>query len=355
MEYAIALALAIVPSWLLVRYFHERDLYPEPAGIIWGTFALGALTTIPVVIVALPLMQLLPQPESVVGTGFQFAFLYAAIPEEFFKLTVLLFYSLRRREFDEPMDGLVYGAVAAQGFAALENSLYSFSVGPAMTIVRGFTAVPAHACMGIIMGYYVGRARFEPERRSALIFQGYIFATLAHGLYDAPLLTINAITTRFGGVPPEYETFTATCTILGLLVLIVTMAFARALWKKAKHDQLHHPVPPALPEAAIVVHPASIASPPSIRTVTLTPRPVQSMPVSVLKVLFGIVFSIAGGAIVFACIHAFLDPDTDKRLYVNLGFMLVILGWTPLLLGLRIFRSGVRGLNVPQLPSGPAT
>src|SRR5690606_17926568 len=146
------------------------------------------------------------------------AFLYAAIPEEFFKLTVLLFYSLRRREFDEPMDGLVYGAVAAQGFAALENSLYSFSVGPAMTIVRGFTAVPAHACMGIIMGYYVGRARFEPERRSALIFQGYIFATLVHGLYDAPLLTINAITTRFGGVPPEYETFTATCTILGLLV-----------------------------------------------------------------------------------------------------------------------------------------
>lgn len=353
MDYAIALALAIVPSWLLVRYFHERDLYPEPAGVIWGTFALGALTTIPVVIVALPMMQLLPQPDSFVGTGLQFAFLYAAIPEEFFKLTVLLFYSLRRREFDEPMDGLVYGAVAAQGFAALENALYSFAVGPVMTIVRGFTAVPAHACMGIIMGYYVGRARFEPERRGALIFQGYLLATLVHGLYDAPLLTISAIATRFEEIPPELETFTGVCTILSLLVLILSIAFARTLWKKAKHEQLHHPVPPALPEVAYV-HPASIASPPQIRTVTLTPRPMQSTPTSVVKVFFGIVFSIIGGTIMFACVHAYLDPDTDKRLYVNLGFMLVILGWTPLLFGLRLFRSGVRELNVPQLPSGPA-
>ena len=353
MDYAIALALAVVPSWLLVRYFHERDLYPEPAGVIWGTFALGALTTIPVVIVALPTMQLLPQPDSVVGTGFQFAFLYAAIPEEFFKLSVLLLYSLRRREFDEPMDGLVYGAVVAQGFAALENALYSFSVGPVMTIVRGFTAVPAHACMGIIMGYYVGRARFEPERRGTLIFQGFLLATLVHGLYDAPLLTINTIVDRFGDIPPEFETFAGTCTILSLLVLIVSIAYARWLWKKAKYEQLHHPVPPALPDTA-VVHPASIASPAAIRVPTLTPRPVQSTAASILKVFFGIVFSIAGGACMFACIHAFIDPNTDKRYYLNLGFLLVFLGWTPLLSGLRLFRSGVRGLNVPDLPAGPA-
>ena len=312
------------------------------------------MTTIPVVIVALPMMQLLPQPESVVGTGFQFAFLYAAIPEEFFKLMVLLGYSLRRREFDEPMDGLVYGAVAAQGFAALENSLYSFAVGPVMTIVRGFTAVPAHACMGIIMGYYVGRARFEPDRRVSLIFKGYILAMLVHGLYDAPLLTINTIVARYEEVPPEWETFTGACTITGLLVLIVSIAFARALWKKAKHEQLHHPVPPALPETVTAVHPASIAVPPPIRAIALTPRHVQSASASVIKVFFGIVLSILGGAIAFACIHAFLDQDTDKRYYINLGFFFVIFGWTPLLIGLRLFRSGVQGLNVPQLPSGPA-
>jgi RsiW-degrading membrane proteinase PrsW (M82 family) len=357
---AITLALAIVPSWLLVRYFHDRDLYPEPPKVIWTTFAFGALITVPVLIVVFPAMILLPQAEGFVPFAVQYAFLYAAIPEEFFKLLVLLGYSLRRREFDEPMDGLVYGVVAALGFAALENALYSVAVGPVMTIVRGFTAVPAHACMGVIMGYYVGRARFEPKRRGALIVTGYVAATIVHGLYDTPLMVINAITTKYGELPEEYAPLAGTCMLLGIGVLVVSLLVARHLWRKTHQEQLEHPVPPALPcmpsggavPSLHAPHPASIASPPPIRTATLTRNPAQSIATSVLKLLAGIALSVFGGACLFASVRAFFDPDIDRSFFVNIAFAAVILGFIPLLVGLRSFRSGVRGLNVPRSVGG---
>ncbi|NUM53649.1 MAG: PrsW family intramembrane metalloprotease [Candidatus Hydrogenedentes bacterium] len=351
---AITLALALVPSWLLVRYFHDRDYYPEPPRVIWTTFALGALTVIPVLLFVFPMMKLLPQPESHVGFAFQFAFLYAAIPEEFFKLMVLLGYSLRRRDFDEPMDGLVYGAVASQGFAALENVMYSFAGGVSIAVARAFTAVPAHACMGIIMGYFVGRARFEPERRTALIVTGYLAATLVHGIYDTPLMVINAIVMQFGEIPEDLSTLAGVCMLLGIAALVVSAAIARTLWGKARRHQLEHPVPPPLPCPPVaappplpVPHPASIASPPEVRAVVLTRQPIQTTSTSVLKLVAGIVLSVFGGAVLFSCVHAFLDSSTDSRLYVNLGFALVLLGCTPLMFGLRLFRSGVRGLNAP--------
>ena len=84
------------------------------------------------------------------------------IPEETFKYLVLTRYSARHRAFDEPMDGIVYGAVASLGFAALENLLYVGSGDLGTAVARAATAVPGHAFTGAIMGYYVGQARFGP-------------------------------------------------------------------------------------------------------------------------------------------------------------------------------------------------
>ena len=40
------------------------------------------------------------------------------------------------------------------------------------------------------MGYYIGQARFRPERRGALLATGLGLAMLLHGLYDSPLLML---------------------------------------------------------------------------------------------------------------------------------------------------------------------
>jgi RsiW-degrading membrane proteinase PrsW (M82 family) len=63
------------------------------------------------------------------------------------------------------MDGVVYGAVASLGFATLENILYVTPNGFAVAAARAFTAVPGHALLGVIMGYYVGRAKFHSNEQ----------------------------------------------------------------------------------------------------------------------------------------------------------------------------------------------
>jgi hypothetical protein len=111
------------------------------------------------------------------------AFVVAAIPEELLKLMVVALYCARRVSFDEPMDGVVYGATAALGFAALENVLYVAGGGLTAALVRSVTAVPMHAMMGAVLGYYVARARFGGGRRIE-IWKGWGIAVLMHGLYD---------------------------------------------------------------------------------------------------------------------------------------------------------------------------
>ena len=70
--------------------------------------------------------------------------------------------------------------------AALENILYVFQYGMTNGIIRAFTAVPAHATFGILMGYFMGKAKFASTKqdRIRLNLTGLITATLFHGAYD---------------------------------------------------------------------------------------------------------------------------------------------------------------------------
>jgi len=72
---------ALVPSLLLVGYFHSRDAYPEPPRVLWTVFVLGVSTVLPVVLVAWSFDALLDQLSSPLVYGFASAFVQAAIPE----------------------------------------------------------------------------------------------------------------------------------------------------------------------------------------------------------------------------------------------------------------------------------
>jgi len=117
------------------------------------------------------------------------AFLHAAIPEEFYKLVVLMTFCWFSRHFDEPFDGIVYGATVSLGFATLENVLYVSQGGLVVAILRAVTAVPGHAFCGVVMGYFVGRAKFASTGRTWIIMQGFVLAVVMHGLYDLFLMT----------------------------------------------------------------------------------------------------------------------------------------------------------------------
>ncbi len=161
MTLVFTIICAVVPSLLLLWYFYKRDLNPEPRRVLIKTFLLGILIVLPVSLITLPLGLSGIHPGNPLLAGLYFAFLCAAVPEEFFKFLVVTRYSARNPAFDEPMDGVVYGATASLGFATLENIVYVLNGGWTVAVMRALTSVPCHACLGDILGYYVGQARFN--------------------------------------------------------------------------------------------------------------------------------------------------------------------------------------------------
>ncbi|MFP2904458.1 PrsW family intramembrane metalloprotease [Pyxidicoccus sp. 3LFB2] len=221
---------AVVPSLLLFWYVYARDQRPEPHGLLLRTFLLGVAICAPVVPVALALQSLgEPLAVGVWGSALVRAFLGAAIPEEVFKFLVLYLYVWRKPAFDEPLDGVVYGATASLGFATLENILYVGEHGLGVAILRALTAVPGHAFTGVVMGAFVGRAKLaEPEQRFGLLAAGLGWATLLHGAYDTFLMT----NTDFA--------------VLAFGVLLIEVQWGRKLYRALQSEQLAHmaaPVP----------------------------------------------------------------------------------------------------------------
>jgi RsiW-degrading membrane proteinase PrsW (M82 family) len=216
---------ALVPSVLLAWFFYSRDLRREPARAVWATFGLGVLSIAPTLLVAWPVSKfLIDAIAEPLAKGPAEAFLTAAVPEEFFKFSVLFWYARRRRWFDEPMDGVVYGATASLGFATLENVLYCLQGGPVVAGMRALTSVPGHAFWGAIMGYYVGIAHFGPaaERRKWL-FRALAWPMLLHGVYDTGLLVLKAYGERHA--EPAGGALAAVVVLLVVSLATVTVSW----------------------------------------------------------------------------------------------------------------------------------
>lgn len=188
--------VAAAPSLALLTYFYLRDRYErEPIGHLAAAYLLGVFA----MLAAQGAVGLVTDfaPPGWLATGGEAmrvfdAFVLAGAIEEGAKWVVLVAVVYAWREFDEPMDGLIYGVAVALGFATLENLLFLASRGLGVGWQRAIFAVPAHALFGGSMGFYVGRARFAPARakRSRYLALTLSFAvpTTFHGAYNFALL-----------------------------------------------------------------------------------------------------------------------------------------------------------------------
>ncbi|MDH4211877.1 MAG: PrsW family glutamic-type intramembrane protease [candidate division WOR-3 bacterium] len=186
----LSLLVALAPVLFLIWYFNHRDKYePEPKKKILKIFAIGALMVIPAALAELLLINLVGRITGGLLNILIISFFVIAPIEEILKFLAVRKWIYRSLEFNEVMDGIVYAVSASLGFAALENILYVLPLGLSTGLVRAFLAVPGHACFGALMGYYIGRAKFNPAKESRLMTKGIIYAILSHGLYDFLLLT----------------------------------------------------------------------------------------------------------------------------------------------------------------------
>ncbi|MES1159913.1 MAG: PrsW family glutamic-type intramembrane protease, partial [Bacteroidota bacterium] len=113
-----------------------------------------------------------------------YAFIVVAFSEEGSKFLVLRWYAYPKKNFTEPFDGIVYAVMIGMGFATVENIEYVWQFGLETGISRFFLAVPAHASFAVLLGYHVGWAKFEPERKFWLMSKGLLTVVLLHGSFD---------------------------------------------------------------------------------------------------------------------------------------------------------------------------
>jgi RsiW-degrading membrane proteinase PrsW (M82 family) len=189
------LALSIAPGIAICIFIYFKDKYnKEPMWLLLISFVLGMLSTIPAVIVQAATGISI---ENLAGKSLQqvafFAYAVVALSEELSKYSMVRFFSYRRTAFDDPFDGIVYAVMVSMGFATLENIGYVMEHGFATGILRMFLSVPAHACFGVLMGYFLGLAKFTHSNKNWYLLLAVCLPVFFHGSFDFFLFMGNTL------------------------------------------------------------------------------------------------------------------------------------------------------------------
>ncbi|MCI0337153.1 MAG: PrsW family glutamic-type intramembrane protease [Acidobacteria bacterium] len=185
--------LSLFPCVLWLWYFSSRSLYKRPAVRVLGvTFLLGALATIPALFFNLIGQDIFHSLFGSTQSSHILVLLFIVGPvEELIKLLVVYFYAYRMQEFDEPLDGVIYSATAALGFASVENIVYLAQNDPMLVLLRGPLSNPGHALFSAIWGLSLSRAKAAPNlvrKRFPIIASGWLAASVLHSLFDILLV-----------------------------------------------------------------------------------------------------------------------------------------------------------------------
>ena len=181
------LSAGIAPGLSILIYFYLKDEYEaEPVSFVFKVFISGSLLVFPIMFI-----QYVLEMEGLVQTPLAHAFISAAFMEEFFKWFVLFYIVYKHAEFDEPYDGIVYGAAVSLGFATAENILYLFVHGLETAVGGALLPVSSHALFGVMMGYYLGKGKFSAGNDRKWLYLSFALPFLLHGIYDYILLSID--------------------------------------------------------------------------------------------------------------------------------------------------------------------
>lgn len=115
---------------------------------------------------------------------FSYAVLAIGPIEESAKLLPFLLVVLRFRDFNEPLDGIVYASFIALGFAAVENMQYVPYLDSAAAYARGFIGPVLHIVFASVWGYYIGRAWLCRRSLAPAIIGSLAVASVLHGIYN---------------------------------------------------------------------------------------------------------------------------------------------------------------------------
>ncbi|SET89617.1 Membrane proteinase PrsW, cleaves anti-sigma factor RsiW, M82 family [Salinibacillus kushneri] len=182
------ISASIAPGLALLVFFYLKDRFgSEPLSMVLKSFIYGALLVFPIMFI-----QYAFSAEEIGQNPFVQSFFTTGMLEEFFKWFIFLYVIYQHVHFDNPYDGIVYGVSISLGFASLENLLYLLANGIEYALSRAIFPVSSHALFGVIMGYYMGKNKFNPDKSYRMILVALFMPSILHGLYDFLLQTIQS-------------------------------------------------------------------------------------------------------------------------------------------------------------------
>jgi len=197
--FAVYLFFGIMPSIIWLLFYLRRDVHPESNQMIIKVFCYGMLIALPTCLIEMGAKEtFIYLPFSDLIITLLEAFIGVAFIEEFLKYLVVREKVFDHHELDEPIDVMLYMIISALGFAAVENILMLFSLGPililneaiSITIVRFVGATFLHTLCSGSWGFFLALSFYETEKRSRLVFAGLIMAVLLHGLYNFSIMEL---------------------------------------------------------------------------------------------------------------------------------------------------------------------
>ncbi len=222
----IGVLISAGPAFIWVWIFYKLDtLEPEPKGFILGIFLLGAIFAngigIPLINGLFNVNEWLYNAElplKIIGSILIIGFI-----QEYLKYAGVRFTVFISSEFDERVDGIIYGAVIGLGYATMLNIHYIISMGgvnPSVGVMRITISCLAHASFSGISGYFLGRAKFE-KMPVWWMPSGVALAAVLNGVTHILLKSVS----RFGiSFTPEFGLIIAgvlASTAFGILFLAI--------------------------------------------------------------------------------------------------------------------------------------
>jgi protease PrsW len=192
----LSATMSVIPAALWLGFFYLWDRHePEPRQLVAGVFALGLFIAGPLADFvrnqAVPAMGLeQPNPNILSIERIVYAVFVLGIAQEVCKYAVVRYSVYLSREFDEPMDGVVYMMAVGTGFATWENYHYLASLGNSVFLsvgaARAVVNTLAHASFAGALGYVMGRTKFTKRSapvRGLFLFLGLVGAAILNGQF----------------------------------------------------------------------------------------------------------------------------------------------------------------------------
>lgn len=227
------LGLAVIPAVLWMVFFYIQDrLEPEPKRYVLAVALIAALLAsavgIPVVRGLFRVQDWQAQSLVVNLLG---SILVVGFVQEFLKWAAVRYSVYLLPEFDERMDGILYGTAAGLGYATMLNINYvveSGGVDLGVGVVRIVVTALAQASFAGITGYFLGRAKFEEEAVWWMPL-GLTLAAVLNGLFTVllgGLTRTRAVVT--GQMATPWYGLVAAAVLAGLTLFVLLALIRRA-------------------------------------------------------------------------------------------------------------------------------